>query len=192
MISTQHGNLIAGQPVAEAKAKDKWERNGCETPGNNSACSTSLHLETSMGSRVMHGGKNGAVVVRSVAPRSAGRLSGTGRRSPGVRLARLHSASSRSTSRRKERIRFQERRENGHTVGEGSRRRVAFSRTAIPSQAVCGAARQDGLLRRYWCKASLITDRVGAAPLCASSFSRGDAARVRPIDPSPDQISARK
>jgi hypothetical protein len=88
------------QSVSEAKAKDRWERNDCERPVI--IPPVALPLEPLTGSRGdawraerrdYRAGNRG--------PRSASSLTATGRRSLGVRLARLHSASSRSTSRRK-------------------------------------------------------------------------------------------
>jgi hypothetical protein len=43
----------------------------------------------------------------------------------------------------------------------------------------------------YWCRKTWIIAR-GAAPLCASSFSRAERARACPVDTPPVQISARK
>jgi hypothetical protein len=88
------------QSVAEAKAKDKWERNDCELPV--AIPRVALRLEPSMGSRGdAWRGERPARRTANRAPRSAGRMTSTGGRLPGNRRARLHSASSGSTSSRK-------------------------------------------------------------------------------------------
>jgi len=88
------------QSVAEAKAKDKWERNDCELPAT--IPHVALPLEPSMGSRGdAWRGERRARRTASRAPRSAGRMTAAVRRSTGVRLARSHSAHPRSTSRGK-------------------------------------------------------------------------------------------
>ena len=93
------------QSLAESKAKDKWERNDCELPV--AIPRVALRLEPSMGSRGdAWRGERRARPTANRAPRSTARVTGASRRSPGTRLARLHSASSRSTSRRNRGISF--------------------------------------------------------------------------------------
>ena len=84
------------QSVAEADAKDKWERNDCELPV---AIPRAPPLEPLMGSRGdARRGERRARRTASRAPRSASRVTNAVRRSPGVRLARSHSAHAHSTS----------------------------------------------------------------------------------------------
>ena len=85
------------QSIAEAKAKDKWERNDCELPV--AIPLVALSPEPSMRSRG-HAWRSERRDQRtgSSAPRSVGRVTAAGRRSRVIRLARPSYARSRSTS----------------------------------------------------------------------------------------------
>jgi hypothetical protein len=88
------------QSVAEAHAKDKWERHDCELPV--AIPRVALRLEPWMGSRGDAGrGERRARRTANRALRSAGKVTAAGRRSFGARPTGSHSGQSRSTSRRK-------------------------------------------------------------------------------------------
>jgi len=78
------------QSVAEAKAKDKWERNDCELPV--AIPRVALRLEPPMGSRGdAWRGERRARRTGNRRPRSTISLTASGRRLLGFRLARPHS-----------------------------------------------------------------------------------------------------
>jgi hypothetical protein len=83
------------QSVAEARAKDRWERNDCELPV--AIPRVALVLEPLMGSYAWRSERRDQRTGSS-APRSVGRVTAAGRRSRGIRIARLSYAHSRSTS----------------------------------------------------------------------------------------------
>jgi len=78
------------QAIAEAKAKDKWERNACQRPASIPA--VALPLETSVPPRDSWREERRDQRAENRGPRLTSSVTTTGLRSPRVRMARPHSA----------------------------------------------------------------------------------------------------
>ena len=85
----KHENM-QWQSVAEAKAKDEWERNACQRPASIPA--VALPLETSIPPRDSWREERRDQRAENRGPRLTSSVTTTGLRSPRVRMARPHSA----------------------------------------------------------------------------------------------------